>query len=325
MLATRQPSDAFADGSHGPSLGEGVHHIPADVYLADPCPKPSLSSHIAQILLDQSPGHAWLAHPRLNPDFGKDEQPDPRLDFGRAAHRLMLEGAAGFEIIDAPNWRSEAARDERLAAMREGKIALLEPEWQRLAAMMRAGRAQLRQHPEAKIAFKDGEGELTIIWKEGGIWCRIRPDWLHRRRRFIFDYKTTDGSAHPSVWGQRQLYEIGGDLQHSLYSLGAMRVLEPRGFQFRFIVQETRPPYALSVVALSRTAQDLARQRVSEAIRLWAACQRRDKWPGYPRRTAYVEPPPWYVRQVEDRHMQRELDRESGIDPFKLSVMLWKP
>jgi PDDEXK-like domain of unknown function (DUF3799) len=303
-------------------LTAGIYELTAADYHADPAPKPSLSSHVAAVLLDKSPRHAWLAHPRLNPNFINDN--DPKFDLGRSAHLLMLEGAAPFEIIDAPNWKSEAARDERQAVARAGKIALLEHEWARVSAMVKSARAQLRQTDEAYNAFRDGEGERTLIWQEGSIWCRARLDWLQRKRRYIFDYKTTTGSSAPRAWVNRQLYDIGGDVQASFYLRGATKLLGG-DWQFRFVVQEQDPPYALSVVGLSPEQLDLAAIDVSYAIDAWTTCQRRQKWPGYSTRTYYGDAPAWKKYESEARITQAQLDRQAKVDPYRLSIQLWQP
>ena len=106
--------------------------------------------------------------------------------------------------------------------MREaGHIPLLESEWAQVSAMVKAARAQLHE-TDAKEAFRKGfgEGEQTILWQEGAVWCRIRPDWLQnqRGRRVIYDYKTTGASAEPASWSGRAMLEIGGDIQSELYA-----------------------------------------------------------------------------------------------------------
>jgi hypothetical protein len=318
-VAPAAPAGQAAGAALRQTLREGVHTIDAETYHKDPAPKPSLSSHLAALLLAKSPRHTWMAHPRLNPDF--KEEHDPRFDIGRAAHALMLEGSAIFEIIDAPNWKSEAARDERRAVARTGKVALLEHEWTQVSTMVKLARAQLRQTDEAFSAFRDGEPERVVIWRDGPVWCRARLDWLQRGRGFIFDYKTTNGSAAPRAWSARQMYDIGGDIQAGFYMRGATKVLK-RPMQFRFVVQETSPPYAISVVGLSPAALEMAAQDVQEAIDLWAACQRRKKYPGYPTRTFYADAPTWRQKEQEARFIQKGAE---DIDPFEFSIAMWKP
>jgi hypothetical protein len=324
LAAVDPAGKAAGDASRKQLTKAGIYNIPAADYHADPAPHASLSAHIAAILRAQSPRHAWLAHPRLNPDFKPEHY--PKFDIGRAAHSLLCEGASIFEIIDAPNWKSEAARDERAAVGREGKVALLEHEWQQVSSMVKSARLQLQQTVEAKNAFREGEGERTLLWQEGAIWCRMRPDWMQRQggRRMLFDYKTTAGNASPIAWSSRTLYDINGDIQAAFYLRGTRQLLR-EDWEFRFIVQEQNPPYALSVVGLAPSVLELAQQDLQMAMDLWVKCQRRNAWPGYSKRTYYADPPVWRQREVEERHQQASLDRQGKVDPFKLSIALWQP
>ena len=89
--------------------------MPLADYVRDPAPAPSLSASIAHLLLTRSPRHAWLAHPRLNPQWAPEE--DERFDFGTIAHELLLEGHTNSAVVvDAPNWRKRAASEAKRAA-----------------------------------------------------------------------------------------------------------------------------------------------------------------------------------------------------------------
>ena len=68
-------------------LSPGLHHaIPAKDYHADCCPVPSLSSSIARKLINESPAHAYLAHPKLGK--GPNESTNS-LSLGSLVHSLM--------------------------------------------------------------------------------------------------------------------------------------------------------------------------------------------------------------------------------------------
>jgi hypothetical protein len=51
--------------------------VAANDYHADPCPAPSFTQSIAKVLLEKSPAHARLAHPRLCPPVAADDE-EPR-------------------------------------------------------------------------------------------------------------------------------------------------------------------------------------------------------------------------------------------------------
>lgn len=303
-------------------LSEGVHEaVPEAVYHADPAPEPSLSSSVANVLLERSARHAWIAHPRLNPDH--EAVTKTIYDIGHAAHALALEGRNGVTVIEAPNYKTKAAQEARKAAYNAGSIPLLEDQWDDVQAMARVARLQLDDHEEA-AGFLDpafGRSELTLIWREGEVWCRCRPDWtpLEVKREFLLDYKTTGGSAHPDFWSRARLWE-GPDFQAAFYRRGARACLGMQDPAFYFIVQENEPPYALSVIALAPAAMALADRKVEAAIRLWGQCRAENRWPGYPSQVAHVEAPPWIESRWEEREGRERHLADFGKDVFKASL-----
>lgn len=303
----------------------GVYDLPEAVYHADPCPEPSLSASLAGTLVEKSARHAWHKSRRLNPKFEDDS--NGAMDFGKAAHALMIEGDARVVIVEHDDWRTNDAKAQRDAAKKAGRIPLLEKDWGKLSRMIRAGREQLAEHRDAFDAFRDGVGERSIFWRDMSpsrpIWCRIRADWLNVPKLKIFDYKTTENAA-PAAWGSRQLWNLGFDIQSSFYGLGCERAYnEP--FSFFFIVQEVDEPFALSVVSLDPEAAEIADYRRDLAMEAWAQCMARQQWPGYSARTSFLPPPAWLSKRMEAFKVQAAFDREDGIDPFELSVKLWQP
>ena len=57
----------------------GIYGMSEDCYHADPADAPSLSASIAKILIAETPLHAWTAHPKLNPNFVREEKDPPRF------------------------------------------------------------------------------------------------------------------------------------------------------------------------------------------------------------------------------------------------------
>jgi hypothetical protein len=100
-------------------MNPGIYNLTAENYHADPAPVASLSSSIANILIDQSPLHAYLAHPRLNLRYQREE--DSRFDLGSAAHMMLLERREDKIVrVQAKDWRTNAAKDARAAAQATG-------------------------------------------------------------------------------------------------------------------------------------------------------------------------------------------------------------
>lgn len=287
----------------------GIYEISAEEYHADPVgPAPSLSSSLARTLLAYSPAHARFAHPRLNPDFRREE--DEKFDLGSAAHSYILEGESGFAIIDQKDWRTKAAQEARDAARAEGKIPLLAHRWADVQAMAEAAERQLAAFEDTPRPFTGGKPEETLVWREGPVWCRARLDWLHSDHRTIDDLKTSAMSANPDAWG-RTLWSSGYDVQTAFYIRGVKAVFGGQP-SMRLIVLENTAPYGLSVLSLDPAGLELAERKVRRAINLWRACLEVDRWPCYPTRTCFVDLPPWEEAKAMERELRDEGIRDDG-------------
>lgn len=283
-------------------LGTGIHDgIPADQYHADPCETPSLSAGIAHRLLSRSPAHAREQHPRLNPAHVEKEA--GILDFGTAAHALLLQGLDVCEVLDFDDWRKKAAQEARAAARRAGLVPLLRKDWDRMCAFCERVREQLREFDVRPRPLADGMPEQTLVWQEDGVWCRARCDWLHNSHRHIDDLKSTGTSANPHDWARNRLFADGKDLQAAHY-LAGLRAITGRSGEWRFVVVETEPPYAVSVISLAPSALELAERKRARAVELWKRCLESGDWPAYPRQVAYAEAPGWAEADFLERHWE---------------------
>jgi hypothetical protein len=280
----------------------GIHYLPADAYHADPCPVPSLSASIAQILCERSPAHAWQAHPRLNKDYEPEEA--TRLDIGSAAHAIFLERRPELlAIIDASDWRTKAARESRDLARSEGKIPVLAHQAEVIVKMSERLNREMRRHPELAPVFDRCVPERTLVWHEAETWCRARLDLLSRDNDYILDYKTTGGNAEPGYWGSKPLYDSGCDIQAAFYTRG-LQVLTGKRARFAFIVQETEPPYEVAFVGVPPMMLELGAAKMAYALRLWQSSMTSGQWPGYPQEICYLDPPTSQLARWEEREIQ---------------------
>ncbi len=247
------------------------------------------ATRLKAICLD-SPAHARY---RMRED--KEE-----YDLGTAAHAILLEGIDAVTIIDANDWRTNAAKDARDAARAAGKIPLLAKVKAGVDAMTQATRRQLDAIDS--LLFADGSPEVTLVWQEGELWCKARLDWLSTDADYIDDYKTTSASANPEIVS-RTMFGNGWDIQAAWYLRG-LKVLMDVDAQFRFVVQETYAPYALSVVALGPDAMCLAEKKILYGLDTWRECLRTHVYPAYPPQICYAELPAWHESQWLEKEMR---------------------
>lgn len=277
----------------------GIYDISDEEYRADPCESPSLNASVAKILVNETPLHAWTAHPRLNPGFVREEK--EIFDLGTVAHALMLQGLEHAAILDFDDWRKKEAKDMRDQLRASGNVPILRKHWNRVQAMVDAGKRQLAAHKEAKNAFSDGKPEQSLVWEDDhGVICRARLDWLHDSRKRFSDYKSTGMTANPDAIS-RSMFGAGWDVQEAFYRRG----LKKLGFDAvgTFVCQEDSAPYALSAIGFNPLIQRVGDGKVQMAIDLWAKCLESYEWPGYPDRTCYPIMPKW----MEDQAMEKEL------------------
>lgn len=278
--------------------------VPADQYHADHVDdRPTLSASIAKTLLNQSPAHAAANHPRLNPAFRREEE--PRFDLGRASHSLFLEGDANVAVFTYDTWQSKAAKEARAEARAHGKTPMLGKHWDECQAMVHALETQLAGLITDPPMFAGGTPEKTVVWEEDGVVCRARLDYLHDNFAAIDDYKTTSASAKPKTWSDRTMYGIGGDVQAAFYLRG-LRAVTGADAVFRFLIQETYAPYALSVVEISPAVLTLGDAKVDRAIQLWRSCLETGVWPAYPRVAHRAELPAWEESRFLDAEARDE-------------------
>lgn len=290
------------------TLRPGIHdEIPSEVYHADPAPEPSLSAGVAKKLISRSPLHAWAGHPRLNPEY-REEVAD-RMDFGSAAHALLLQGLDICHVVDGfDDWKKQAARDERDDARSSGLIPLLRKDYERMVELCEAVKRQTARHHARPIPLRDGCPEQTLIWRDRdyGVWCRARLDYLHPDALAVDDLKSTATSANPHMWARRRLFEDGYDIQCAFYLRG-LRTLTGEEFDWRFVVVEVEFPFAVSVVSLAASAVELAEQKVERALKLWKRCLESGEWAGYPLDVAYAELPAWEEARFLEQHYEEEM------------------
>ena len=264
----------------------GFHKVKAADYHADPVLEPSLSSSIAKVLIDKSPLHAWTYHARLG---NLDRKSSTNLDLGSAAHKVILEGNwDGIMIVEEDSWRTKYAREERDNAHECGLIPMLEKD---------AEVVRLMADAIPPNAIPPGLTEETIVWREGSAWCRARLDRvvLSEQKATIYDFKTTAVDATPEGWGRRLIWDYA--MQHGFYRRGLAAVVEESvgEVEWRFIVQETKAPYAWAEFDLDLLGYEFADLAAAKAIQVWLKCMMSDNWPSYAL-GVYVMDAPYYIR-----------------------------
>ena len=275
-------------------------NIQMQQYLDIPAVSASL---IRSILPPGCPRQAWWDS-WLNPGRTRDES--SAMDLGTLAHSILLEGGhAGLVIVDAEDWRTKAAKEERDAAREAGKLPVLR--WQLDAAenMVDSARDFIesckKSEPAIWAAFQPdgGKSEVTMLWDDIGVNCKLRADRLSNDHRLVVDAKFTATSPDPDAWGKSQLIRMGYYVSGAWYRRGIKAVTGIEA-DYVFLVISTEPPYLCSLVGMDPMAHDIGHRRVIVGLKAWANCLSTNRWPGYPTRVVYPELPAWEAARVEE-------------------------
>lgn len=284
--------------------------ISAAEYFSDPTPTPSLSQSVAKLLIERSPAHARLAHPRLNPNYrAVEEGYDKAKAIGNAAHAIVLGRGKSVCVIEADNFKTKLAQETRDKAVTDGYVPILAKHHKAARELAAAIHSQLID-AGCPDAFHDGSAEVCIAWEEDGVWFRSLVDWMTTWATY-YDLKTGATSAAPHAIPYR-MADQGWAIQAAFQERG-LDVLDPEDAGrrcFRFVAVENEPPYALTVHELSEAVMTLGRKQVDHAVRIWRECMERDTWPMYPAEINRPEYPghkenQWLEREVAEDERRR--------------------
>lgn len=299
----------------------------ADEYHADPCPEPSLSSSIARIMIDQSPRHAWHAHPRLGLRVDDADAPSRAMMIGTAAHKLILGRGREIARIEAGDFKGGAARAARDEAIAAGKSPILIGDYGDAVEIAGSFAEQISRIEDCQGFGKADSEVVGIAHDLSGVWLRGMFDKFEDRgsTAIIWDVKTTGQSASPYGIG-RKIADMGYDVQAALYER-IVATLRPEligRIAFRFAFIENTAPHLLTVAELDSAGLEIGRRKVAAAIAMWGRALETNNWPGYPAKIIRAEYPVFHETRWIDRETGDMAGNYTGADPF-LNLAAWQP
>lgn len=288
------------DDYHADQLGDGV---------------PRLSASIAKKIVERTPEHARLAHPRLRTPAEAAEQESGATEArtrGSLLHKLVLGQGADIIRITAEDgtypkdFKTKVAQEQRDAALEAGKIPALDRQLRRAETAA----ATIRKRLSTYGIVLDGESEVVVTWEERAtdgtvVHCKCMIDHLRANIAQGVDLKTLVSADEGTC--ERQCNEYGHDIQTAAYR-SALSKLFPRaayqigGVDFVFAFAEYLPPYAVSIAELDGEHLDLGMRRWARAVDIWARCLASGEWPAtYSEERMRLRAKPWKLAEEEGR------------------------
>lgn len=216
------------------ALKPGLHlNVPMREYVEDTlCDDPTLSSSMANLILDRSPAHVRYNHPRFNRvvrDFSRV------ANFGSAVASLVF-GGEEIRLIEASSYASKAAKEARDEALALGHLPLLTEEMTLAYAVSDVAKAAI-----VDLMGVDIIPEATIIFEQGSATCKSRPDAMSKDHVLLVDLKVTGTNVRDV---NRQFFSQGYDMQAAFMERAADSI-DPMNVGRREIVYlfvEVDPP-----------------------------------------------------------------------------------
>lgn len=257
----------------------GLYDLPAAEYHADPVPEGSLSQSRAKVLLQEA-GPARFKHLEAEPEH------KPEYDLGTAAHAVVLgKGAERLVLVDAKDYKTKAAQEQRDAAYAEGLTPVL-PHQMQLAEDMAAA---LAKHPRA-MEVLSGQSEVAAFYRRpDGLWLRGQMD-KYAPGSHIGDYKTCADASSRGITAAAWKY--GYYIQAPWYRRLVLW-LTGESLPYRLVFQEKTAPFLVSVWEVPADYLAKGEADMDEAISIYQQCVAANRWPGYPDEIQTLSPPDW--------------------------------
>lgn len=224
------------------------------------------------------PSEYWC-HSPYNPK--RFERPATKaLDFGKAAHHLLLEGITGFldkfAVSPYPDFRTKAAQEWKAEEIAAGRTVITPDDLKVIEHI----KASLDSHPVIQGGILSGLVEATMAAKFGSIWVRARPDVVPVHAGDFGDLKSTASVRYEDL--ERSIANYGYHIQAAVVRMVAQAVMGD-GFQFggfAFVFVEKTPPFDVRIVQIRNEDIDLGEKQVRQALALMEICIDRGEWPG---------------------------------------------
>ena len=255
---------------------------------------PLFSYSTAKTIINESPFHAWMDHPKLG---NMPKAQSSAMDIGNIIHGMLLGSGPEIVVIDADSYRTNAAKEERDKAYLEGKIPILAKDHDELEKAI----VLITKNIKAVAPYffdEPHECEVSFLWDmDNGVKTKSRIDWIGTAIPKIIDLKTTN-DANPDKLA-RKILDMGYDMQEAAYMMCAGKHFPDLAgrFSFEFIFVETEAPYMVSVIDTDATMKWLGESKLFRAADIWKSCLESGIWPGYGRKT--VSAPSWAISKEE--------------------------
>ena len=239
-----------------------------------------LTSSGLKLLLKKTPAHYYAEY------MGEGSQPTAAMEYGIAAHALILEGEEAFAKVamakpDGVDFRTKEGK--QFKASSKGKMILSEKDIEEMYAF----KEKLKESEFGAAMFNGtGIAEQVVEWRDAitAAACKCKPDWMSKDGSLIVDLKMM-ADADPTNF-KRAIYRYGYHISAAMYIEGVEAHFSKRP-RFVWAVCEK----GSGNVAFYTPSPELLSEghdRVGHGMSVFAECHHKNKWPAYERDVAEI-------------------------------------
>lgn len=204
----------------------------------------------------------------------------PSMLLGSVTHKLILEPekfADEYMVAPDVDRRTKAGRDAwtEFAAEVTDKHTVIDKATLEQAQVIAEA---VKSHPVAAKLLQGGQAELSYFWKDNGIECKCRPDYLREDIKTVIDFKTTQCSAPEEF--TKSAYNYRYHVQSAWY-LNGLKACGVNVEHFIFVAAETKPPYPVMVYVADELMLKLGQAEAADNLESYRKCLESDIWHGY--------------------------------------------
>ena len=285
--------------------------ITPEQYFAEPCPAPAFTNSGAKTLMSKTPADFAEEHPAIGGGIER-ARASAEMIRGDIVHQLALGKGSGYFVIDAPDFRTKVAQQERDDAIANGLTPVLAhklAEHQIQADKLQARIGATLNHIGASRGWLMPPGgwpyqtEIVIAWQEDGIWCRGMLDVWCEPLGVILDPKITKCIYDDTV--DRQLSSMGWDMQATLYTRGVGKIVPELAGKVVFENILMHPDtHRFRNIRIDEATRYSCETDLVRAMGIFRQCLAADHWPDFGLDASIRSAPPWKMKE----RMEREMD-----------------
>lgn len=293
----------------------GVYDLTMDEYHGQPCDKLCMGSSDAVLLTNSTPAH-------LRASWTEEDDDNKASDLGTIIHTLILEphrAEKQLVIVNADNWRSKAAQEQRDEARMRGRTPILEKDLDGARNAVQC----VMDHPVAAALLAEGAAEKSWFARDEatGLYKKCRPDFF-TSQRIIVDVKSVASCAPDFL--QRRVYDGGWFQRAPWYCDVVERVDGAPAKGYCWICVEQKAPHAVVVRKPPDTILMHGHRLNQEAFALFAKCVATNSWPAYGNDIEDLTLPSFALYRLEETAVAAEAkgmeavtySRQTGASPF---------